>query len=120
MSSLAPSTPEQGRLAVYAAARAMGAPLVDVHDDQTTGERIEAIALDPPDELLVLLPARTHMPWFTRLPAKYVCFLHARAADGEQSPSPTMSSAVQYIGANPEKFRAAFAPLGLIYRQAGG
>lgn len=97
----------------------MGAALVDVHDDQTTGERIEAIALDPPDELLVLLPARTDRRWFSRLPARYVCFLHVRAGDGQRSSGSTMSSAVQYIGRNPEKFRAAFGPLGLLYRQSG-
>lgn len=120
MSEIASSTSVQGRLAVYAAAQAMGTPLVDVHYDRTIGKRIEALALDLPDELLVLLPARTDTRWFSRMPARHVCLLHEHLAVGGQSRRAPSSSAVQYIGRHPDRFRAAFAPLGRLYGQAGG
>lgn len=120
MSQIAPSTPEQGRLAVYAAAKVMGIPLVDVPYDGTIGERIESLALSVSGELLVLLPARTEAWWFTRLPARHICLLHEQLTGEGQARDGRYPCAVQYIGRHPDRFRAAFSPLGLMYGQAGG
>lgn len=63
---------------------------------------------------VALLPARTDTAWWRALPARRVCFVSGRLrfSGADAAPFP---SAAAYLGPDPERFAAAFAPLGLVY-----
>lgn len=72
-------------------------------------------------EAIVLVPARTETRWWHAIPADVVCFfkgrLHFRNGVTGQTGPATFPSAALYVGPEPERFAAAFADAGLIYRR---
>lgn len=73
------------------------------------------------DEAVVLVPARTETRWWHVLPADVVCFFKGRlsffnGATGQTGPAPFPSAAL-YVGAHADRFAAAFADAGLVYRR---
>ena len=93
--------------AVRAAAETLGIPLVELANDRTLGNRVDAIAHDHADELLVLLPS-VGVGRLARESSR-VCFIKGRVRASAVSPS-----TVVYIGSQPDAFAAAFRPLGII------
>lgn len=72
-------------------------------------------------EAIVLVPARTETRWWHAIPADVLCFFKGRlhftnGATGQTGPAPFPSAAL-YVGPNPDRFAAAFADAGLIYRR---
>jgi hypothetical protein len=78
-----------------------------LRDELTNGWTIEAVAL---------LPARPDTRWWHELAAPHGCFIRGRLRfSGYEQPAPFPSVAV-YFGPHPGRFRAAFRPLGQLFR----
>jgi phage N-6-adenine-methyltransferase len=67
-------------------------------------------------EAVSLLPSRTDTGWWSRVPGDVVCFVTGRLRFSGADPAP-FPSAVVYVGGSPDRFIAAFADAGLIYRR---
>jgi DNA-binding CsgD family transcriptional regulator len=61
---------------------------------------------------VALVPARTDTAWFRNLPATVACFISGRLRFSGHENSAPFPSVALYLGPEPERFRAAFRPLG--------
>ena len=77
-----------------------------LHEAYQAGSVCEAVAL---------LPARTDTRWFGILRPYPKCFITGRLKFGKARNSAPVPSVVVYLGDRPDRFAAAFSPLGDIY-----
>lgn len=77
-----------------------------LRDEYDNGLVIEAVAL---------LPARVETEWWHKLNPPHVCMVAGRLTFGRHRNPAPFPSVAAYLGPHPDRFRAAFRHLGLLY-----
>lgn len=68
---------------------------------------------------VALVPARTETDWWATVDAEWICLIHGRLSFSDHDTAAPFPSAALYLGADGERFAAAFASLGPVYRRHG-
>lgn len=78
---------------------------------------IRKFTLDPVDEIILLVPARTETAWFAPLYDHTICFIRGRLKFSGSKDNAPFPSALVYRGPRPDEFASTFAHRGAIVQR---